>query len=726
MKKLSAFLVLFVLVCIGAVAEIIPNTGFESTYNPNGKFYRVTVRNKYMYGDGTNLRLTTTAPTTFDNTYLFQFVGNSESFQIYCKGTGTPYGVNNTNNSTRFTNNGTNRNLKVVPNSNGFCLASNPNVIINDVGNAGYLANWSTSNPSAVDGGSKFLLFGAEYHKQAALSVLAAFKTSLPSLETTYNEVNERLLSNNETEDIAFFEEKINNVIPQFQNTKLFIRGVGSNSGGFVGLDTNDGLVVNNQRTANATALNAFMLTNNKLRSVLTGWYVQRNGTADAQQVTNANGVNVTMAYRNGKFTFQPANPSGNQQVWHISGSNVLTLWTGDNVNSQFDILPCTLTEEDILSAAKQRIMLPTGTNFGDRERPTDNVQAALDGHNIDLVYNVYTSVKNGTGYSRVVPRQGDFIRIKNPANTTYPYVSVANTSATALTLQNTANISTVFYMYQDNKMVNIATGKAVGKNTNSGEWEVGNYGDEKTGKVNFKGDAPVGQLSVLGWENQRWLNASKTAATTGVSNNRIVNNNAWTSDFIIERVTEFTLPLSAQGLATFVVPAGKYINVSEGTKAYIIKSVNSTSARLTEVSEGIGKSDAPVAIFLRGSENGTATLTFTTEAGSNNFEGNLLKGVAQPSGDTKKTVTNDFTFNGVEFIPVATDLKYRPFRALLDGTLAAGVQSLALDFDNITSIEALEALGSDAPLYDLSGRRVLNPTKGGIYIKNGHKFVQQ
>lgn len=30
-----------------------------------------------------------------------------------------------------------------------------------------------------------------------------------------------------------------------------------------------------------------------------------------------------------------------------------------------------------------------------------------------------------------------------------------------------------------------------------------------------------------------------------------------------------------------------------------------------------------------------------------------------------------------------------------------------------------------DAPIFDLSGRRVVNPVKGGVYIQNGHKFIK-
>ena len=43
---------------------------------------------------------------------------------------------------------------------------------------------------------------------------------------------------------------------------------------------------------------------------------------------------------------------------------------------------------------------------------------------------------------------------------------------------------------------------------------------------------------------------------------------------------------------------------------------------------------------------------------------------------------------------------------------------------DNVTAIENVELGNSNAPIFDLSGRRVLAPIKGGIYIRDGKKFI--
>lgn len=56
-----------------------------------------------------------------------------------------------------------------------------------------------------------------------------------------------------------------------------------------------------------------------------------------------------------------------------------------------------------------------------------------------------------------------------------------------------------------------------------------------------------------------------------------------------------------------------------------------------------------------------------------------------------------------------------------------AGAQALNFNFGNITGIQnaAVEGVNANAPLFDLSGRRVVKAVKGGIYIQNGKKFVK-
>ena len=64
--------------------------------------------------------------------------------------------------------------------------------------------------------------------------------------------------------------------------------------------------------------------------------------------------------------------------------------------------------------------------------------------------------------------------------------------------------------------------------------------------------------------------------------------------------------------------------------------------------------------------------------------------------------------------------------KAYVDYTAPTGVKGFRLDFgDDVTGVEDVEAVENvNAPIYDLSGRRVLNTVRGGIYIQNGKKFI--
>ena len=51
---------------------------------------------------------------------------------------------------------------------------------------------------------------------------------------------------------------------------------------------------------------------------------------------------------------------------------------------------------------------------------------------------------------------------------------------------------------------------------------------------------------------------------------------------------------------------------------------------------------------------------------------------------------------------------------------------SIALNFGNVTAINnvATDNVNANAPIFDLSGRRVVKAVKGGLYIQNGKKYI--
>ena len=89
--------------------------------------------------------------------------------------------------------------------------------------------------------------------------------------------------------------------------------------------------------------------------------------------------------------------------------------------------------------------------------------------------------------------------------------------------------------------------------------------------------------------------------------------------------------------------------------------------------------------------------------------------------------VSTDKTNDGPEDAPVVTyeAFKNNAFKAYLPKPAGSGANALRFNFGGTTAIESvLNGVDANAPIYDLSGRRVVNAVKGGIYIQNGKKFI--
>ncbi len=88
---------------------------------------------------------------------------------------------------------------------------------------------------------------------------------------------------------------------------------------------------------------------------------------------------------------------------------------------------------------------------------------------------------------------------------------------------------------------------------------------------------------------------------------------------------------------------------------------------------------------------------------------------------------------NGVGFYNVKNGTSLGAFRAYLDVPVTAEAKSLRLSFgDEDGELTGIEGVAAETPavrnqkIYDLSGRVVRTPQKGGLYIKGGKKFIQK
>ena len=73
---------------------------------------------------------------------------------------------------------------------------------------------------------------------------------------------------------------------------------------------------------------------------------------------------------------------------------------------------------------------------------------------------------------------------------------------------------------------------------------------------------------------------------------------------------------------------------------------------------------------------------------------------------------------------PSSSVAKIPANRAYLSAPTGGSVNALRFDLGETTAIENVVTEKGNALIYDLTGRRVLNTVKGGIYIQNGKKFI--
>lgn len=179
-----------------------------------------------------------------------------------------------------------------------------------------------------------------------------------------------------------------------------------------------------------------------------------------------------------------------------------------------------------------------------------------------------------------------------------------------------------------------------------------------------------------------------------------------------LERVgTTLPVHIGDGGTASFWSPV-EY-TVPEGVTAYSVKIVNN-KARLTKITTNVPKNTA---VFLFGTPSSDVNLTVVPNGNTAALQDNILQGGA--TATTLEGTAFMLKKNGTGLVKV--DGAVPAFKAYFTATKAQVRELLDRGLTGVVSV-ATEA--EDAPIYDLSGRRVQQTTKGGVYVTNGKKFI--
>ena len=191
---------------------------------------------------------------------------------------------------------------------------------------------------------------------------------------------------------------------------------------------------------------------------------------------------------------------------------------------------------------------------------------------------------------------------------------------------------------------------------------------------------------------------------------------------FKLEEVSELPIVVGETGYATFFTPVPATLANATAYKA----KQQGTNLVLTSIE---GTIPGNTAFVVRATPNTTVNLKLVDETAAaltdNDLTGATTTAITPITASENVYALVKNASGEAVFGKLATGLRKRAFRAFV--TTASGfAQALDFSFGHVTGIETLDTGAAHAPIYDLSGRRVLTPAQGGVYLQNGKKFIQK
>ena len=219
-----------------------------------------------------------------------------------------------------------------------------------------------------------------------------------------------------------------------------------------------------------------------------------------------------------------------------------------------------------------------------------------------------------------------------------------------------------------------------------------------------------------------------------GWNENNPTDGSAWKIEEVDINTINREVTVGAAGYSTLVL--GYNAEIPADVEVYTVSNIGSDYVTLSEVT---GILPAGEAVVLK--NEGTYYFNYTAEEATKD-KGNLLEGtvfntyitgtayvLSKPEGSEvglyKAALNKTATGAAPEEGQQGTHFLNNAFKAYLLLPTGGNVNALRFNFDGeTTAIETVETENANAPIYDLSGRRVLSTVKGGVYIQNGKKFI--
>lgn len=205
-----------------------------------------------------------------------------------------------------------------------------------------------------------------------------------------------------------------------------------------------------------------------------------------------------------------------------------------------------------------------------------------------------------------------------------------------------------------------------------------------------------------------------------------------WSTEWVFEEVStsefagqtvNFAASTDSKNYATLNLPYAS--TLPTGVTAYKA-TVEGTTVNLTEYKTENQVLPANTPVLLTATTDGEKTFAPATYAAAEKtgFQGTLSAKAVTATNTYILSRGNDGTVKFFALDETSNTINANKAYLVVSGGSA---QALNFNFGNTTGIQnaAVEGVNANAPLFDLSGRRVVKAVKGGIYIQNGKKFVK-
>lgn len=411
------------------------------------------------------------------------------------------------------------------------------------------------------------------------------------------------------------------------------------------------------------------------------------------------------------------------------------------------DAIAAADAEDQVLQARSSLVTLYNSTNYG---LGTDYQQYTYDGD--QSVYTTARSVANDVlqKYAGVLtvdevntaktnleaavaddskfiintPADGSYIRIRatNTAHTGMPYLTsdlstVEGKTVRAALVSGANNAANSIFYYKDKKLIAYGTGYKATLDDVSLGYKGITDGTEVTFKAATEGKSEYNVVYNVTNKGDRKLYA-QVNGDKYYADACSVDNNQNRCRFWLEKVTSLPVSVSAAGYATLYAPVA--LTIPKNVQAYTASFADS-KVTLTPIESTIPANTGVVIEAAEGTYNFAITTTEATA--TSDLRGDVA--TANVDAASAAYILGKTDAQGVGFFKLnSTDREIKGGRAYY--VAPNGGAAAYLFNGNVTGLEAIKTALNDAnaPIYDLSGRKVAKAVKGGLYIKNGQKFI--